>query len=214
MSFVARQGGSESGEAEAVVLGGTQGSLEVSAALLGVEAGATVAALTARKITAGSEECEIAKTPAQACHELRDATEPPRSCRDARELRLGVDPRPEACRGAHHTRVACLVAAQAAGARDALIKACYERLFEAVVSRVNVALRPGGAQPPAGRERRSSSVGSKGPLFVGLLDIFGSEVFETNGFEQARSRGRHVAVTWRVTWRVTRRLRGAWNVRP
>ena len=60
-------------------------------------------------------------------------------------------------------------AAEAAASRDALAKAIYERLFDRLVAVVNDCL--GGA--PAG------AVGS-----IGLLDIFGSEVFETNSFEQ------------------------------
>ena len=60
-------------------------------------------------------------------------------------------------------------AAEAAASRDALAKAIYERIFDRLVAVVNDCL--GGA--PAG------AVGS-----IGLLDIFGSEVFETNSFEQ------------------------------
>ncbi|KAL1519471.1 hypothetical protein AB1Y20_022990 [Prymnesium parvum] len=65
--------------------------------------------------------------------------------------------------------------AEASDSRDALAKAVYERLFERLVRAVNEALRTGGAGD-------GTAVGES--QFIGLLDIFGSEVFPTNGFEQ------------------------------
>ena len=56
----------------------------------------------------------------------------------------------------------------AASSRDALAKSIYGQLFDWLVSRVNVALN-GSPQPWA---------------FIGLLDIFGFEIFKSNSFEQ------------------------------
>jgi len=69
-------------------------------------------------------------------------------------------------------------ATQAAGSRDALAKAYYDRLFDQLLREINRSLRPEEelaslSKDPQGRER-----------FIGLLDIFGSEVFDINGFEQ------------------------------
>ncbi|KAH8069643.1 hypothetical protein JL720_11947 [Aureococcus anophagefferens] len=55
-----------------------------------------------------------------------------------------------------------------AGAR-ALAKAAYGRLFDWLVKRINVAVAQGGAA---------------GGKFIGVLDIFGFEIFESNSFEQ------------------------------
>ncbi|KII63266.1 Myosin-10 [Thelohanellus kitauei] len=52
---------------------------------------------------------------------------------------------------------------------DALAKALYERVFKFVVMRINKALD---------KDRRSS------PSFIGILDIAGFEIFESNSFEQ------------------------------
>lgn len=58
--------------------------------------------------------------------------------------------------------------AQAASGRDALAKAIYNNLFEWIVSRINVSMKP-----------RSVSA-----QVIGILDIFGFEIFEDNSFEQ------------------------------
>ncbi|KAG0301227.1 class II myosin [Dissophora globulifera] len=57
---------------------------------------------------------------------------------------------------------------QAGAVRDALCKAIYNNLFEWIVSRVNVSLRQRGAHA----------------YTVGVLDIYGFEIFEENSFEQ------------------------------
>ncbi|KAI8075059.1 P-loop containing nucleoside triphosphate hydrolase protein [Gongronella butleri] len=57
---------------------------------------------------------------------------------------------------------------QATAVRDALSKAIYERLFEWIVARVNVSLQ---AQ-------------SHVSTLVGVLDIYGFEIFDDNSFEQ------------------------------
>ncbi|KAF5323389.1 hypothetical protein D9611_005601 [Ephemerocybe angulata] len=58
--------------------------------------------------------------------------------------------------------------AQANSGRDALAKAIYNNLFEWIVSRVNVSMKT-----------RSSY-----QRIIGILDIFGFEIFEDNSFEQ------------------------------
>jgi myosin-1 len=58
--------------------------------------------------------------------------------------------------------------AQAMATRDALAKAIYNNLFDWIVERVNVSLKARGAT--------SNS--------IGILDIYGFEIFERNSFEQ------------------------------
>ncbi|RDW73108.1 Myosin-1 [Coleophoma cylindrospora] len=58
--------------------------------------------------------------------------------------------------------------AQALATRDALAKAIYNNLFDWIVERVNVSLKARGA--PANS--------------IGILDIYGFEIFEKNSFEQ------------------------------
>ncbi|EJD03816.1 uncharacterized protein FOMMEDRAFT_106001 [Fomitiporia mediterranea MF3/22] len=58
--------------------------------------------------------------------------------------------------------------AQANSGRDALAKAIYNNLFEWIVSRINVSMKP-----------RSATA-----QLIGILDIFGFEIFEDNSFEQ------------------------------
>ncbi|PLW07032.1 hypothetical protein PCANC_25805 [Puccinia coronata f. sp. avenae] len=57
---------------------------------------------------------------------------------------------------------------QAAAARDALAKAVYNNLFEWIVARVNISMK-------------SRTVAS---YVIGVLDIYGFEIFEHNSFEQ------------------------------
>src|SRR5262249_48963668 len=58
---------------------------------------------------------------------------------------------------------------QAGAVRDALSKALYNNLFEWIVDRVNRAMK---------------TVGGVVANTVGILDIYGFEIFETNSFEQ------------------------------
>ncbi|KAF8587018.1 myosin-1 [Ramaria rubella] len=58
--------------------------------------------------------------------------------------------------------------AQASSGRDALAKAIYNNLFEWIVARINVSMKP----------RQSHA------RLIGILDIFGFEIFENNSFEQ------------------------------
>ncbi|KAJ3038615.1 Unconventional myosin-Ie [Rhizophlyctis rosea] len=62
---------------------------------------------------------------------------------------------------------------QAQGTRDALAKALYSRTFDWIVQAVNSAM----ASLAAGLRNTST-------LCLGVLDIFGFEIFEKNGFEQ------------------------------
>lgn len=52
--------------------------------------------------------------------------------------------------------------AQANAGRDALAKAIYNNLFEWIVSRVNVSMKPRGAHA----------------TIIGVLDIYGFEIFQ------------------------------------
>ncbi|KIR59675.1 myosin-1 [Cryptococcus bacillisporus CA1873] len=58
--------------------------------------------------------------------------------------------------------------AQASSGRDALAKALYNNLFEWIVSRVNISMKP-----------QTSS-----EYVIGVLDIYGFEIFQDNSFEQ------------------------------
>lgn len=60
---------------------------------------------------------------------------------------------------------------QAASRRDAVAKSLYERLFDMIVNRINVALDPEKAETDHTAEN----------LSIGVLDIYGFEVFENNG---------------------------------
>lgn len=57
---------------------------------------------------------------------------------------------------------------QANSGRDALAKALYNNLFEWIVSRVNVSMKPQVAHS----------------FVIGVLDIYGFEIFDNNSFEQ------------------------------
>jgi myosin I len=56
---------------------------------------------------------------------------------------------------------------QAQQAADALAKAAYDHMFDWLVGRINVAVS-----------------GATSARFIGVLDIFGFEIFEKNHFEQ------------------------------
>ncbi|KAI5799041.1 myosin I MyoA [Geopyxis carbonaria] len=58
---------------------------------------------------------------------------------------------------------------QASAVRDALAKALYNNLFEWIIDRVNQAMK---------------TVGGEVETSIGILDIYGFEIFDTNSFEQ------------------------------
>lgn len=68
------------------------------------------------------------------------------------------------------TIVRALRAFEAEDVRDAMAKALYGRAFTWIVQRVNTILAPKDAHTPQKK--------------LGILDIFGFEVFDSNGFEQ------------------------------
>lgn len=62
---------------------------------------------------------------------------------------------------------------QAEYGRDALAKAIYDRLFTWIISRINQSI----IVPGSNLQKRLNKV-------IGVLDIYGFEVFEVNSFEQ------------------------------
>ena len=72
-----------------------------------------------------------------------------------------------------------LTPAQAADNRDALCKALYSGVFNHLIGKVNAMFMGNGAGGAS-----KESFGLAGLRWVGLLDIFGFEQFETNSFEQ------------------------------
>ena len=73
--------------------------------------------------------------------------------------------------------VICKKLPEARASRDALAKALYERLFDHIIFALNGSLAAVGQ----GSGRGAAAASSAG---IGILDIFGSEIFATNGFEQ------------------------------
>jgi myosin I len=65
---------------------------------------------------------------------------------------------------------------QASSRRDAISKALYEKLFDLIVERINVAL--------AVSVNSESDVSNDDLISIGVLDIYGFEIFDSNGFEQ------------------------------
>jgi len=74
-------------------------------------------------------------------------------------------------KGRHSVYDVCLTAKQASSARDALAKMVYERCFTWLITQCNARL---SSKEPA----------SPSHAFIGVLDIFGFEIFQTNSFEQ------------------------------
>ena len=74
----------------------------------------------------------------------------------------------------------------AASLRDGLAKALYHRLFCHLVARLNASLAA---------THNGASAGSRGERFIGLLDIFGFEIFETNSLEQVPTAAHRAELT-------------------
>ncbi|GBG23811.1 Myosin-1 [Hondaea fermentalgiana] len=73
---------------------------------------------------------------------------------------------------------------QATAARDALAKDLYSRLFDNLVMRVNKALENTGNNTRISMRRDMRKIGDEDGLSIGVLDIYGFEIFENNHFEQ------------------------------
>ena len=69
---------------------------------------------------------------------------------------------------------------QAETARDALLKAIYGKIFQWLIERVNLSLNRKDITETEHRKEISSSC----EMQIGILDIFGFESFDVNGFEQ------------------------------
>lgn len=84
------------------------------------------------------------------------------------ELHMSLNHRHIQSGSARHTQFAVPQnAEQSAGIRDALSKELYARLFDYIVAKVNASLSAGPSQ-----------------TVIGVLDIYGFEIFECNSFEQ------------------------------
>jgi myosin-1 len=90
---------------------------------------------------------------------------------DEDELRTALTSRLIAT-GSRDVLTKCHTSIEASYARDALAKAMYEKLFTFIFSRINQILDVKGRVSASER------------TVIGVLDIYGFEVFETNGFEQ------------------------------
>ncbi|KAJ1627808.1 P-loop containing nucleoside triphosphate hydrolase protein [Pavlovales sp. CCMP2436] len=76
-----------------------------------------------------------------------------------------------------------LTVQQCCNARDALAKALYGRLFDWLVARANASICPDEGFD-GGEEEEEGKAQAEAGGFIGILDIFGFESFQTNSFEQ------------------------------
>lgn len=78
---------------------------------------------------------------------------------------------------------------QAMVTRDSLVKTVYERLFSWLIQQCNKVLSPDA--PTASRSAKPGRP-NKVTAFIGILDIFGFEIFDVNSFEQVRYNSEHL----------------------
>lgn len=70
---------------------------------------------------------------------------------------------------------------EATTARNSLAKALYNKLFRWIRDKINAVLQP----PASGTSEGGEGEGGRDEqLCVGVLDVYGFEVFDTNSFEQ------------------------------
>jgi len=72
-----------------------------------------------------------------------------------------------------------LNADQAKYTRDALAKAIYFRLFDYIVARINTAIQTSDPSASSGGSKKAKALRT-----IGVLDIYGFEIFVSNSFEQ------------------------------
>lgn len=73
---------------------------------------------------------------------------------------------------------------QAGYMREGMVKAMYSKLFDWLVARVNESLALGEGKGAVGGGASGGGVGGGARFFIGILDIFGFEHFQTNSLEQ------------------------------
>jgi myosin-1 len=71
---------------------------------------------------------------------------------------------------------------QASARRDAVAKAIYERMFDFIVAQINQSLDPSSNEPDAATT--ATDAAATDLLSISVLDIYGFEIFDKNGFEQ------------------------------
>mmetsp|Transcript_41208 Transcript_41208/g.68864 ORF Transcript_41208/g.68864 Transcript_41208/m.68864 type:complete len:1215 (-) Transcript_41208:481-4125(-) len=89
---------------------------------------------------------------------------------DTKELNKAITTRVFKSRGSEDIDIP-LGKDQAKSVKDALGKFIYEKLFDWLVQKVNLSTKPSGDK-------------AKKEISIGILDIFGFEIFKTNSFEQ------------------------------
>ena len=95
---------------------------------------------------------------------------------EAQRLQMCLTIRTITVRG--ETMNVALDCSQAVQTRNAFAKEIYGRVFSHIVRKINMALQPSDQSASTSITRRPSD------LCIGLLDIFGFEIFERNSFEQ------------------------------
>mmetsp|Transcript_9593 Transcript_9593/g.12531 ORF Transcript_9593/g.12531 Transcript_9593/m.12531 type:complete len:1337 (+) Transcript_9593:190-4200(+) len=73
---------------------------------------------------------------------------------------------------------------QAHASRQAVQKDIYSRMFTLLVKRINVALQTGGNNTRLSMRKIARNIAEDDHLSIGVLDIYGFEIFDNNMFEQ------------------------------